>query len=73
MLLLIAIASSLWLDRIRPQAERYTSRRRVLRIEKCLPLILLVETGVRYFPICSRLSHDQHICLGMSSCKRVVL
>lgn len=45
---------------------------RVLRIEKCSPLILLAETGVRYFPICSRLSHDQHICLGMSSCKRAV-
>jgi len=48
------------------------SRKRVLRIEKCSPLILLAETGVRYFPICSRLSHDQHICLGMSSCKRAV-
>jgi hypothetical protein len=29
------------------------SRWRVLRIKKCSPLILLAETGARYFLICS--------------------
>src|ERR1019366_10446961 len=43
--------------------------RRVLRIEKWCSLILLVKIAVSYFAGFSRLSPDQLICAGLSSCK----
>ena len=46
--------------------------KRVLRIEKYSPLILLVKIDVCYFSGFPKLSHDQFICMGINSCNRAI-